>query len=77
MTSSAEESVLVERDGPVTTVAINRPFARNACDMATVLKLHYVFQAFEADDDARVTVFTAVGETFCAGPNLNELSSGV
>jgi len=76
VTNNAEETVLVDRNGPVTTVAINRPFARNACDMATVQKLHDVFHEFEADDDARVAVFTAVGETFCAGADLDELSSG-
>ena len=74
--SNAQETVLVDRNGPVITVSINRPFARNACDMTTVQTLHDVFHAFEADDDASVAVLTGVGETFCAGADLHELSSG-
>jgi enoyl-CoA hydratase len=33
------QSVLVERDGPVTIVSINRPHCRNAVDGATARKL--------------------------------------
>ena len=65
--SNAQETVLVDRNGPVITVSINRPSARNACDMTTVQTLHDVFHAFEADDNASVAVLTGVGETFCAG----------
>ncbi len=45
--SSSE--ILVEREGPVTTVIINRPQARNACTVAMVKALHDAFMAFEAD----------------------------
>ena len=54
--------VLVERNGPVTTVIINRPEARNACTVATVKALHDAFMAFEADDDAKVAVLTGQGD---------------
>ena len=46
------ESVLVERDGPVTIVSINRPHCRNAVDGATARKLYDAFRAFDADADA-------------------------
>ena len=68
--------VLVERNGPVTTVIINRPAARNACTVTTVKALHDAFMAFEADDEAKVAVLTGQGGTFCAGADLKELSSG-
>ena len=64
--------VLVERNGPVTTVIINRPEARNACTVATVKALHDAFMAFEADDDAKVAVLTGQGDYFCAGADLKE-----
>jgi len=76
MTQSAEPKVLVDRDGPVTTVTINRTQARNACDVETVQTLHDVFQEFEADPDARVAVLTGAGNAFCAGADLDELASG-
>lgn len=68
--------VLVERNGPVTTVIINRPDARNACRVETVKALHDAFMAFEADDAAMVAVLTGQAGSFCAGADLKELASG-
>jgi enoyl-CoA hydratase len=70
------DDVLVERNGPVTTVIINRPKARNACRVATVKALHDAFMAFEADAAAKVAVLTGQGDSFCAGADLKELASG-
>jgi len=36
----ARDNVLVERNGPVTTVIINQPEASNACRVETVKALH-------------------------------------
>src|SRR5690606_32078306 len=70
------EHIRVERDGPVTTVLIDRPAARNACTVAMVKALHDAFMAFEADPDARVAVLAGTGGAFCAGADLKELASG-
>lgn len=72
----ARDEVLVERSGPVTTVIINRPEARNACRVATVKALHDAFMAFEADETAKVAVLTGANGSFCAGADLKELASG-
>jgi enoyl-CoA hydratase len=72
----ARDEVLVERSGPVTTVIINRPEARNACRVETVKALHDAFMAFEADDGAKAAVLTGSNGTFCAGADLKELASG-
>ena len=37
---SEENSVLVDREGPVTIISINRPHCRNAVDGATARKLY-------------------------------------
>ena len=76
MSTIATDKVRVERDGPVTTVIINRPEVHNACDVETVKALYDAFMAFEADDAARVAVLAGAGESFCAGADLNELASG-
>jgi len=76
MGETSAPKVLVDRDGPVTTVTINRPHARNACDVETVQTLHDVFHEFEADPEARVAVLTGQGNAFCAGADLDELASG-
>ena len=55
---SEPDAVLVERDGPVTIVSINRPHCRNAVDGLTARKVYDTFLAFDADNDASVAVFT-------------------
>ena len=54
------DTVLVERDGPVTIVSINRPHCRNAVDGATARKLFDAFLAFDADAEASVAVFDLI-----------------
>ena len=69
--------ILVERNGPVTTIIINRPHARNALDREASLDLAAAIRAFEADPEAKVAVLTGAQGTFCAGADLKELASGV
>ena len=70
------DNVLVERDGPVTIVSINRPHCRNAVDGATARKLYDAFLAFDADEAASVAVFTGTGGYFCAGADLKAVAAG-
>ena len=63
-------AVRVTRDGPVTTVILSRPGARNAVDGATAQALADAFYAFDADPDASVAVLHGEGGTFCAGADL-------
>ena len=70
------DTVLVERDGPVTIVSINRPHCRNAVDGATARKLYDAFLAFDADEEASVAVFTGTGGYFCAGADLKAVAAG-
>jgi enoyl-CoA hydratase len=63
-------TVLVDRDGPVTVITLNRPEARNAVDGPTAAALADAVAGFEADPEARVAVLTGAGESFCAGADL-------
>src|SRR3954466_12741439 len=69
-------SVLVEKNGPVTTIILNRPQVRNAVNPQTARELLDAFDAFEADDEAAVAVLTGAGGHFCAGYDLKALSGG-
>ena len=71
------DKLLVERDGPVTTIIINRSGAKNALDNETAHALAGALHAFDADEGARVAVLTGAGGAFCAGADLKELGSGV
>jgi enoyl-CoA hydratase len=69
-------SVTIEKDGPVTTVIIDRPQARNAIDRPTAEALAAAFREFDADDQARVGVLWGAGGAFCAGADLKALAEG-
>ena len=61
------ETIVVERQGPVTTVVLNRPQVRNALDIASSQALAEAFFAFERDASARVAVLWGAahgGEAF-------------
>jgi len=73
---SHAERIRAEKNGPVTTVVIDRPEARNACTVDMVRALHSAFMAFEADPSAKVAVLTGTGKAFCAGADLNEIHDG-
>ncbi|MFF0768977.1 crotonase/enoyl-CoA hydratase family protein [Nonomuraea wenchangensis] len=69
-------TVRVERQGPVTTVVISRPEARNAVDRETAGALADAFRGFE-ESDADVAVLWGEGGTFCAGADLKALDNRV
>ena len=66
----------IEKNGPVTTVVIDRPEARNACSVNMVRSLHTAFMAFEADEAAKIAVLTGTEIAFCAGADLKEIRDG-
>ena len=68
-------SVRVESDGPVTTVVLDRPEARNAVDGPTAAALAAAFRAFDADDSQSVAVLYGEGGTFCAGADLKAIGT--
>ena len=62
--------VRVERNGPVTTVIMNRPEARNAVNGPAAAELYEAFDEFDKDDSASVAVLWGDNGTFCAGADL-------
>lgn len=76
----SEPVVIVEVDGPVLTVTINRPEKRNAANTEVLCRLYDAWVRLDTDDDLRVAILTGRGSTFCAGMDLAEigrLRSGV
>jgi enoyl-CoA hydratase len=69
------EAVRVEREGPVTTVLLSRPQARNAVDGPTAAALAAAFREFDADPEAAVAVLHGEGGVFCAGADLKAAGS--
>jgi methylglutaconyl-CoA hydratase len=68
--------ILTDRQGPVLTVTLDRPDARNAFDHEMVLALRDVFQGLgdtDPEDRPHAAVLRAAGQTFCAGGDLNDM----
>jgi enoyl-CoA hydratase len=68
-------AVRSERTGPVTTVVLSRPQARNAVDGPTATALAGAFRAFDADSTASAAVLWGEGGTFCAGADLKAVGT--
>lgn len=65
------DHILVARDGPVTTVTLNRPEALNSITVEMHRDLASAFDAFAADDSQQICVVTGAGErAFCAGSDI-------
>lgn len=74
--ASQEAKVIVRQDGPVTTILINRPEARNAVDNETADALADAFRTFDANEAASVAVIAGKDTGFCAGADLKAVASG-
>ncbi|WP_339630976.1 enoyl-CoA hydratase-related protein [uncultured Sneathiella sp.] len=72
----AENAILIEKDGPVATLTINRPKTLNALDVPTLLEMEEAITNLENDDTVRVIVFTGSGDrAFIAGGDISDLNS--
>ena len=66
---------MIERDGRVAVLTINRPKVLNAMNAATLDELARAFQEFGEDPAVGVVVVTGAGEkAFVAGADINELA---
>src|SRR5918999_3509186 len=57
-------------DGPVATVSLARPEARNALNAALVEEITRGFEELADDERVRVVVLTGEGPAFCAGADI-------
>jgi enoyl-CoA hydratase/carnithine racemase len=67
------EHILVEEDGPVAYVTMNRPKRRNALSEGHMLELIDCFEAVGQERDASVVILRGEGPAFCAGHDLSEM----
>lgn len=63
-------TLLLERDGAVLWIRLNRPEARNGIDMTMRGELVDVLLSADADRDVRAIVITGTGKDFCTGGDL-------
>lgn len=71
MPNEAQDAILVERDGAVATLTLNRPERRNAISYAMWLRLPEALGELDADDGVRAALITGSGDqAFSAGADI-------
>lgn len=67
-----EDELLLDIDGPVARLTLNRPQAMNALNLAMLAMLDGHLRDLAADPAVRVLLLTGAGAAFCAGADLKE-----
>ncbi len=73
---SDEPHLIVERDGHVVTLTMNRPAARNAFGSEMLVRLADAWDLVDNDEGVRVVILTGAGGHFCAGSDLKAMAGG-
>jgi enoyl-CoA hydratase len=76
----SQPAVIVEQEGPILIVTLNRPEKKNAVNSELMCRLYDAWVRLDQDEELLVAILTGRGDTFCAGMDLAEigkLRSGV
>jgi enoyl-CoA hydratase/carnithine racemase len=74
-TETVDPIVLRSKSGPVMTLTLNRPAARNALSLDMIGAVKSAIDDVSADPTISVVVLAANGPAFCAGHDLKELTA--
>jgi enoyl-CoA hydratase len=72
----ASSGLLVERDGSVLVIILNRPHARNAATLSMAVRMAAVMDELDNDTSLIAGVITGADGTFCAGMDLKAFVEG-
>ncbi len=68
------DNVIVEKDGTIGVVTLNRPQALNALSYALVKDLSLAMQELDHDKEVRVIIVTGGEKVFAAGADIKEMA---
>lgn len=67
-----DDAVLLEKNGPIAHLVLNRPKKHNALRFGDLERLVAALHDAEADDDIKVIVLKGRGPSFCAGHDYDD-----
>jgi enoyl-CoA hydratase len=67
---------LLERNGHVLIVTLNRPEAKNALSSGMLAGMYRAWRMLDDDRELRVAILTGCGDVFCAGADLKAMGAG-
>jgi methylglutaconyl-CoA hydratase len=70
-------SVLIEHDGPILRLTLNRPDVRNAFDEDVIQRLSTAASRASEDSSLRAVVLAGTGKAFCAGADIAWMAKAV
>lgn len=73
---SEQPHLLVETDGPIVTVTLNRPERKNALSSEMIVRMFDAWVMINEDPSIRVVILTGAGGDFCAGADLKDMAGG-
>ncbi len=69
------QNILVEQQGQISTITINRPLQLNALNKVTISELHACLSELNSSKSTRVVILTGAGEkSFVAGADIKEFA---
>lgn len=68
--------LIVEREGHIVTLTMNRPEVRNALGAEMLVRLADAWTEIDEDDGVRVAILTGAGGHFSSGADLKEMAGG-
>ncbi|MBL8228456.1 MAG: enoyl-CoA hydratase [Bryobacterales bacterium] len=72
----AYRHLLLDIEGPLAIVTLNRPDRRNALSLALMEELIHCLDAIGRNAELRAVILKAAGVAFCAGHDLSEMANG-
>ena len=70
------KNCIVEQEGNLLIVTLNRPEAKNAFSPEMLLGMYKAWRLLDEDDELYCAILTANGDTFCAGMDLKAGADG-
>ena len=74
MADNSYRNLILEHDGPITTITLNRPQVHNALDRDLSSELNRAVRHVREDRECRIMVLRGAGDTFCAGDDIKEFN---
>jgi len=71
--TNTNESVLLELDGAVARITLNRPDKRNALNSDVIAGLKRHLRTASQNEEVRAVIITGAGDDFCSGADLSAL----
>ena len=69
---TTEASLIVERDGAVVVLTMNRPERKNALTIDMIVRMADAWDMIDGDDEIRCAILTGAGNSYCVGGDMSD-----